>query len=375
MNPDQFDASFPTPLANIFRTWLHTGWIDLDNAMGADCARPPVFKTFGQFVAAHAVQILGWELTPVIEFLAQPAAQGGAVRDVLRDWLATAVRWLLETAVESAEWETFAQARAAKDACLRRLDGGGREQLADTLLATLETEMAGLSLMDAFRRRRHGVGFASWAYHNVRLLQDAQRVPGSEAQKPLFLYLSEDEDEDEGPVDAREWVGGLKDADPQGWRSVAAGMLYRFVRRARNWGDDLATAADFSSGGDLARVEAFLESHDHQTILSKGDIAFVWQWERRHGTKPGEGLECMAAICTQLRAKAPKLRSIVFALSPERFAPRCAGEPPLIAEARLADLDKLQEYVSTLGPRLGLDVYLTASDQSDVGREPDVVIT
>lgn len=376
MNPEQFDASFPTPLLNVCRTWLHTGWVDLGSAMGADGASPPLFRTFGEFVACVAAKPAGWEFTPIAELWAQPARRfGGSVRDVLREWLGVAAPWLLETAVEAADWETYTQALAAKEAGLRRLESGGREQLVEALTSLVETEMAGLTLIDAFRRRRHEVGFASWAQHNARLLQDADRVQASSTRQPLFLSLSKVEDEDDEPVAAVEWVGGLKDPDLKTWRSVAAGMLYRFVRRARNRGNDLAEAADHSSGGDLERVAAFLNAHDHEKILSKGDIAFVWQWERRHGTEPGDGVECLAAICEQLRAHAPKLKSIVIALSPERFAPRCAGEPPLITEARLADLDRLQAYVSTLGPRLGLDVYLTASDQSDVAREPDVVIT
>lgn len=368
MNPEQFDASFPTPLLNVCRTWLHTGWVDLGSAMGADGASPPLWKTFGEFVASVAAKPAGWERTPIAEFLAQPAPGfGGSVRDLMREWLGESTSWLLETAVEAAEWDTYAQALAAKEAGLRRLETSGREQLAEALTSLVETEMAGLTLIDAFRRRRHEAGFASWAQHNARLLQEADRVPASSTVKPLFLYLSEVEEDDE-PVAAVEWVGGLKDPDLRTWRSVAAGMLYRFVRRARNRGIDLTEAADRSSGGDLERVVAFLNTHDHETILGEGDIAFVWEWERRYGTQPGEGLECLSAICTQLRATAPNLKSIVIALSPERLAPRCAAEPALIAEARLADLDKLQEYVSTLGGRLGLNVYLTASDQSDVAR-------
>lgn len=214
MNPEQFDASFPTPLVNVFRSWLHTGWVDLGSAMGAEGASPPMFKTFGQFVAATAAKPKGWELTPIAEFLAQPLAQfGGPVRDVLRDWLAIATPWLLETAVEAADWETYDQALAAKQAGLRRLDPQGREKLAEALTALVETEMAGLTLMDAFRRRRHEAGFASWANHNARLLQEADRVPGSPSQKPLHLYLSDVEDDDDEPVAAVEWVGGIKDPD------------------------------------------------------------------------------------------------------------------------------------------------------------------
>jgi len=114
---------------------------------------------------------------------------------------------------------------------------------------------------------------------------------------------------------------------------------------------------------------------NHEAILRKGDIAFVWQWERRHGTKPGEGIECLIMICSELRLRYPKLASIVFTLSPERFTPRAENEPPVVAEARLSDLDRLQAYVASLGERLRLDVYLSASDQSDVSRGPEVVHT
>lgn len=146
-------------------------------------------------------------------------------------------------------------------------------------------------------------------------------------------------------------------------------MVYHFLPAAGNRTKNLLEAADNVSGGDYERVAAFLESNGNcEAILRKGDIAFVWEWERRHDTQPGEGVACLVAICTQLRATFPKLSSIVFSLTPQRFSPRAAGEPPLVTEARLADLDKLHAYVAGLHERLGLDVYMAGSDSHDVSR-------
>ena len=180
------------------------------------------------------------------------------------------------------------------------------------------------------------------------------------------------------PVEAIEWVAGVKGREPDEWLAVLSGMIYAFKpqRKSRNRSLQLLRAADDVSSGDKERAQAFVSAHKNpEEILGKGDIAFVWEWERRHGTAAGTGLECLAAVCEQMRRRHENLSSIVLAISPERFAPRAANEPPVIAEARLADLDKLHAYVLTIGDRVGLTVYVTASNQNDISREPEIVST
>lgn len=370
MKIEQFIASFPQPLVAVFRTLLHTGWVPQNSAMGADSASPPVYRTFGHFVSSHASLAAGWEQVSVRDFLAQPSPQG-TVRDTLRWWLQRMQPWLLDMALEQVELEAVGEHETLIALARTRLVESGMDQFVSVLLSTFEQEMSDLTLKDAFLRRRHEIGFASWSPENAdRLREEETESPaGRRNAGPNLLYLdvysNSDEDDDCAAV---EWVGGIKDPDRKEWGAVAAGMLYHFNPRVRgNRALMLVRAADEVSAGDLARADAFLSAHrNSEQILKKGDIAFVWQWERRHGTQPGTGVECLMAICNELRSRYRKLKSIVFALSPERFAPRAPGEPALIAEARLSDLDKLQAYVSALGPHFGLDVYMTASDRSDV---------
>lgn len=374
MNGDQFKSTLAASCLGVFRTWLHVGKLAVD----LPDAAPPVYKTLGQFVSAHAVQSPGWEKTLVRDFLAAPSADG-TVRDTLRTFLARSVPWLVNTAFELADPATVADRESMQSTCDQFLAGAGATQLVDALMTTFDAEMGDLILMDTFLRRRETVGFASWSQYNSERLEGTQEVSRQEVDglgsPKLFLDVDEHDDLD-APVEAGEWVGGAKDPADGQWRSVAAGMVYRFLPRARKRAQNLLDAADSVSGGDFERAVTFLESYPAAAgILQAGDIAFVWEWERRHGTEPGEGVACLAAICGQLRAQYPQLRSIVFSVSPQRFTPRAAGEPSLITEARLSDLDKLQAYIAGLQERLGLDVYVVGSDANEVSQEPGLAYT
>lgn len=372
MNSDQFKASFSANLHRLFRTWMHAG--DFPTQV---VTPSPAYLTLGQFVSAHATQSPGWEAMTVRQFLATPSPEG-TLRNELRTWFKGSLPWLVAIARELTDPDTVEDRDAIRATCDSFLASGEAVLFVDSLIAIFDAEMADLTLLDTFRRRPAFVGLVNWSQYNAEQLEEAEEVASVEvgtASRSLFLSLSHNDYLD-APVVATEWVGGTKARGNGQWRSVGAGMVYHFQRGARDRADCLLTAADEISSGDLERVVAFLESHGNQdAILKKGDIAFVWEWERRHDAQAGEGVECLAAICAQLRAAYPKLASIVFPLSPQRFAPHAAGEPPLITEARLSDLDKLHAYVSELGDRLGLDVYATGSDGHSASRALEVVKT
>lgn len=103
MNADHFQSTLEATCLGVFRTWLHVGKIAADLPQAA----PPVYKTLGQFVSAHAVQSPGWEKTLVRDFLAATSPDG-TVRDTLRAFLARSVPWLVNTDLELAEPATVA---------------------------------------------------------------------------------------------------------------------------------------------------------------------------------------------------------------------------------------------------------------------------
>ena len=380
MKTDQYIATFPAPLVSIFRTWLQTGWIPQDAAMGSVGASPPIYGTIGQFFAAHLQLSNGEERAPVLDFLDQRVlvADGRhlSVRESLRDVIKHMTAWLVDKAVErldDADWE---EQTALRTLGRQKLLKQGLDQFTDSLLATFDAEVGDLRVFELFRRRRHEIGLASWSTYSDQMLREANEVGGTPSGR---LHLGMSCVTGRGaPVEAIEWVAGVRGREPAEWLAVVSGMVYAFKPqcKGRNRSLQLLRAADEVSSGDKERAQAFVNAHKNpEEILGKGDIAFVWEWERRHGTAPGTGLECLAAVCDQMRRRHENLRSIVLAISPERFAPRAANEPPVIAEARLADLDKLHAYVLTIGDRLGLTVYVTVSDQNDISPEPEIVST
>lgn len=370
MKVDGYIRTFPAPLVAVFRDWLHTGYIPNLSAMGSTGTIPPGLGTMGQFVSAHCRLDKGEERETVATFLQRRVlvvdGRQRTVRESLADTVKHMLPWMLDTVVErldDSHWEDYEALKAfGRNQLLER----GVEDFAEELVKIVEAEVGDLTVFELFRRRRHDVGFASCSAYSTEMLSAATEV----AEPPLGrFHLYVHRETDGGPPDAFEWVAGVKGPEPEEWRAVASGMVYVFGPDSTrgNRSAQLLAAADEVSSGDEERARAFLSAHSNaDQILAKGDIAFVWEWERRHGTAPGEGVECLAAVCGQLRKRHKRLKSIVISISPERFAPRAANEPAVIAEARLADLDKLHAYLSTIGQRLGLAVYVTASDQNDI---------
>lgn len=372
MSDEQIQAFFWESMQGVYRTWLHVGKFSTNIVD----TTPPTYTTLGAFVSAHGAQAPGWEEIKFRDLLATRSGEG-TLRDTLKDWIAQSIPWLVKATSALAIPDSIEERHAIESAGMRILAGGDQPRIVDKLLQIFEADMAELALKDAYLRRRHLVGFASWSQSNVEILEEATEV------RPLVevgatggrLFLDTSTHETVDPVKAIEWVGGSRDPATGEWRSVAAGMVYRFLRTARrDRASMLLRAADWVSSGDAERAADFVESHgDYESILAKGDIAFVWEWERRHDTPKGEGADLMVAICTKLRSKYPNLTSIVFSVSAQRFMPRTQDEPATIAEARLSDLDKIEHYVRTLGLRLGLEVYVTATNHHDLSLPPLVV--
>jgi hypothetical protein len=372
---EQYIATFPAPLLSVLRNWLHTGWIPQRAAMGSPGASPPIYGTLGQFVAAHSKLSHGEETALVCEFLGERVHFGDGhqivVRESLRDFLKRMTGWLVDMAVNRLEDASWGELQELKALGRQQLFEQGVEQFTDCLLGVVEAEVGHLRLVDLFSRRRHEVGFASWSSYSAEMLLKAQQVGRIPAGN---VYLDMHRASYWSPAMAIEWVAGVRTQEP--WLAVLSGMVYRFdlsrVTGSRSL--QLLHAADEVSGGDLERARAFLSTYrDAEEILRTGDVAFLREWERRHGTSPGIGLESLAAVCHHLRRRHKRLSSIVLALAPERFAPKAANEPLVIAKARLADLYKLRAYVMSIGERLGLKVYATVSEQNDISRPSEIV--
>lgn len=153
--------------------------------------------------------------------------------------------------------------------------------------------------------------------------------------------------------------------------AIACGMVYTARRpyaRHRIGGDDLLIASDEVTDVDVLQVSAFLKQHrDADALLKKGDIAFVWLWERHSRAKKGTGTECIQLAVAQLTEKFPEIATVVIDLKPYQFLPQGEfDEPPAILVKRLEALDALQEHVNNVFADLPLEIRLICNRETDI---------
>ena len=380
MSLDNLAPHLPAALLKAFREWMHLGPVaQVREAMAQDRANPQPYRTLGEFVGAHSRLESGEETIRLREFLSRPAnlsnGNQGTVRDALRIFLTDLGPYLTGAAMDLLPCRRVDDQPVDNEQAASWLrDCFGHAQLGAMFMDALEHELADVPVYELFRRRRQEFGFASWSVDSDAMLANARRLKavGNSAFHLAQVLATDDDD----PVVATEWNSGLLFELPNQFpqSSVCSGTVYRFsleasrpIRRTL-----LVQAADGVSSGDLDRVEWFLNSFEEpdeaEKVLAKGDIAFLWEWERRHGTTPGLGLQLLKETCSELRHAYPKLKTLVIAISAERFAPRAPREPVLISEARAADLRMCRNYVMHVRDQLGLDVYVTESEHHDVSR-------
>jgi hypothetical protein len=376
MSSDNFAPCLPAALLKAFREWVHLGPVaQVTEAMAQDTANAKPYRTLGEFVGAHSRLESGEEKISLREFLSRPAnplnESQGTVRDALSAFLTSLGPYLIGAAMDRLpRGQVDDQPVDNEQAASWLRDRFGHAQLGAMLMDALDHDLADAPVYELFRRRRQEFGFASWSVDSDEMLANAERrkAVGNGAVHLAQLLATDDDD----PVVATEWASGLVSENTK--VAVCSGTVYRFrLAESRSLRRTLLVqAADSVSSGDLDRVEWFLNSFEEpdeaEKVLAKGDIAFLWEWERRHGTTPGLGLQLLKETCSELRHAYPKLRTLVIAISAERFAPRARREPVLISEARAADLRKCRNYVMHVRDQLGLDVNLTESEHNDVAR-------
>jgi hypothetical protein len=101
---------------------------------------------------------------------------------------------------------------------------------------------------------------------------------------------------------------------------------------------------------DLLQVNAFFDQHeDAKALIEAGDLAFVWLWERRSGTRPGAGQACLRAALTDLCRRQRRIRTVVIELKPYQFVVSdSAVTPAAVHIDKLEAMDRLQAFVDGL---------------------------
>ena len=91
------------------------------------------------------------------------------------------------------------------------------------------------------------------------------------------------------------------------------------------------------------------DTEDAEALIGAGDLAFVWLWERRTGTRPGAGQECLRAALTDLCRRHRRIRTVVIDLKPYQYVVSDgAGTPTSLHIDKLEAVDRLQSFVDGL---------------------------
>ncbi len=236
-------------------------------------------------------------------------------------------------------------------------DPADRNALADLLMSVLKSRLGQRRLRSFFMVDAFSNGYRLWA---------PQRRASSNAGKALARHMIQTglggvsidvmryAVEGGSPVRAYEWCAELReDAASELPDAIANGMAYCFDRIdgmpvGGRW--DLVTAADTLADVDLLQATAFLEQHDDaEALIDAGDLAFVWLWERRGGTRPGVGQACLEAALVDLSWRLRSIRTVVVDLKPYQFVVSDeAGMPASLHIEKLEAVDRLQSFVEGL---------------------------
>jgi hypothetical protein len=229
--------------------------------------------------------------------------------------------------------------------------------LADTLLMVLKSQLARRTIRSFFMVDVASNGYRLWGPQS-RASKDAgtalarHRIHTSAGDVSIeVMRYSNDE---ALPVRAYEWCAELReDVANEAPDAVAYGMAYAFERSEgvpAGGRLDLTTAADCMADVDLLQVNAFFEQHpDAEALIEFGDLAFVWLWERRAGTRPGAGQACLRAALADVRRRLRGIRTVVIDLKPYQYVVSDgAAMPAKLHIEKLEAVDRLQSFVDGL---------------------------
>jgi hypothetical protein len=237
------------------------------------------------------------------------------------------------------------------------IDETERLELADALMAVLKDKLGHRTIRSFFTVDVAGNGYRLWNEHlraasdsGTALARHSIQTDAGHVSVDLLRYA----DEEQTRVRAYEWCAELReDLSSELPDAIAYGMAYCFARHdgmpiGGKW--ELMTAADCLADVDLLQVNAFFDQHeDGEALIDEGDLAFVWLWERRSGTRPGVGQACLWAALTDLCRRLRRIRTIVIDLKPYQYVVSDgAGTPAAVHLEKLDAVDHLQAFVDGL---------------------------
>ncbi len=236
-------------------------------------------------------------------------------------------------------------------------DPADRAALADALMAVLKSRLGQRTIRSFFTVPVASNGYRLWNPQARAPKDSGTALPRhlvSTIAGGVTVDLLRYPDEEETHVQAYEWCAELREEASSALPdAVAYGMAYRFDRQdgmpvGGKW--ELLTAADTLTDVDLLQVNAFFDQHkDAEALIGAGDLAFVWLWERRTGTRPGAGQECLRAALTDLCRRHRRIRTVVIDLKPYQYVVSDgAGTPTSLHIDKLEAVDRLQSFVDGL---------------------------
>lgn len=237
------------------------------------------------------------------------------------------------------------------------MDQADRLDLADALMAALESKVGHRTIRSFFTVEVASNGYRLWNPHlrapkdsGIALVRHSAQTDAGQVAVDIMRYA----DEEQTHVRAYEWCAELRlDVSSELPDAIACGMAYCFDRQdgrpiGGKW--ELMTAADYLADVDLLQVNAFFDQHeDGEALIDTGDLAFVWLWERRSGSRPGAGQACLRAALTDLCRRQRRIRTVIIDLKPYQYVVSdSTGTPATVHIEKLEAMDRLQAFVDGL---------------------------
>lgn len=376
----EISALLEQTIVDVYDGWLEHGHFDVDvDPIDIDVPRMPA-PCFREFVSGvYALEVAPTrrvDLT-VSEWLNTRFAGGKAItrlEGLAKDALVTGM-------VDRLLWQAFLhrppQAGGVSVSAAREwLRSGSHRHALESRLWNVFLERWGARLItDVYLAPRNEHGYRRWWPGSESSCGEALNVHTRNTPSGLLDVRVMRYEETDEAVRGYEWQARLAPVDAEGWPSAAAcGMVYRFKRDPASgfpFGDtsNMLYAADAVADVDVMQVSSLREQHpEADDMAMDGDFCFVWLWERREGSAPGAGRDCLLGALTDLKRRFNRLATVVLDLKPYQFEPLegdAIPEPALISVARLEAVDRLQAYVESLRRDLRLNLVLIVNRKKD----------
>lgn len=230
-------------------------------------------------------------------------------------------------------------------------------------------ETADAKLWEFFQMRHQNDGYRTWypgACGVFGHLMAPREIRSKSAD--VVIEVSRYMDDTGTTIRPFEWEAQLRiDSTSEFPDAIACGMVYVMGREGEEPAppNQLLKAVASLADHDAEQVLAFFGQYHHaEKLAARGDLCFLWLWERREGSARGLGVEVLEVALRDLKDRFPRLKTLVVNIKPSQFRDAAAdNDPSEVQVARFEACERLEKLLNSLhvAERFNLDLRMVAS--------------